>query len=49
MEVFLLLNGHELRGEVDEQEQLMLQLAAGNLKRDALAEWVKQHLVPAKQ
>jgi death on curing protein len=49
MEVFLLLNGHELRGAVDEQEQLMLQLAAGNLKRDALAEWIKQHLVPAKR
>lgn len=48
MEVFLMLNGHELRGDVNEQEQLMLQLAAGNLKRDALAEWVKQHMVPAE-
>ncbi len=49
MEVFLLLNGHELRGAVDEQEQLMLQLAAGNLKREALAEWIKRHLVSVKQ
>ena len=48
MEVFLLLNGHELRATVDEQEQLMLQLAAGQLKRDALAEWVKQRLVPVE-
>lgn len=48
MEVFLLLNGHELHAPVDEQEQLMLQLAAGNLKREAFAEWVKQHMVPAK-
>ncbi|MDE3224302.1 MAG: type II toxin-antitoxin system death-on-curing family toxin [Nitrospirota bacterium] len=49
MEVFLMLNGHELRGGVDEQEQLMLQLTAGNLKREVLTEWVKQHLVPVKR
>ncbi len=48
IEVFLLLNGHELRAPVDEQEQLMLQLAAGNLKRDTLVEWIQQHMVPAK-
>jgi death-on-curing protein len=48
MEVFLLVNGHEIRAGVDEQEQLMLQLAAGHLKRDALVEWVKQHLAPVK-
>lgn len=48
MEVFLLLNRRELRAAVDEQEQLMLQLAAGQLKRDALAEWVKQHVAPVK-
>lgn len=49
MEVFLSLNGHELHAPVDEQEQIMLQLAAGNLKREAFAEWVKQHLTPAKR
>lgn len=48
MEVFLLLNGHEFRATVDEQEQLILQLAAGNLKREAFVEWVKQHMVPVK-
>ena len=48
MEVFLLLNGLELRATVDEQEQLMLRLAAGHLKRDALVEWVKQHMAPAQ-
>ena len=48
MEVFLLLNGHELRATVDEQEQLMLRLAAGHLKRDALVEWVKRHMAPAR-
>ena len=48
MEVFLLVNGHEIRAGVDEQEQLMLQLAAGHLKRDALVEWVKQHVTPVQ-
>lgn len=48
MEVFLLLNRHELSAAVDEQEQLMLQLAAGNLKREVFVEWIKQHLTPAK-
>ena len=47
MEVFLLVNEYELRAPMDEQEQLMLQLAAGQLKRDAFAEWVKQHIAPA--
>jgi death-on-curing protein len=45
METFLMLNGHELRAPVDEQERVMLDLAAGNLTRDSFAEWVKQHTV----
>jgi death-on-curing protein len=30
MEVFLLLNGYEINASVDEQERIILQLAAGN-------------------
>jgi death-on-curing protein len=37
MEVFLVLNGLELSGAVDEQERLMLDLAAGRLTRDELS------------
>jgi death-on-curing protein len=36
MEVFLLLNGLELLGTIDEQERLMLDLAAGHLTREQL-------------
>ncbi len=43
METFLLVNGHELRATVDEQERIMLDLAAGILSRDVFAGWVKQH------
>jgi death-on-curing protein len=49
MEVFLLVNGHELRAPVDEQERLVLDLAAGQLSRDAFLKWVKHHITPAEQ
>ena len=46
MGVFLLLNGLELQGTVDEQERLMLDLAAGHLTREELAAWLEQHVHP---
>jgi death-on-curing protein len=46
MEVFLLLNGLELLGTVDEQERLMLELAAGRLNREELTAWLQQHVKP---
>ena len=44
MEVFLMLNGSELLATVDEQERLMLDLAAGHLTREQLTEWIEKHL-----
>ena len=49
MEVFLMVNGQELRASVDDQERTMLDLAAGRLSRDAFLEWVNQHTAPVKQ
>jgi death on curing protein len=46
MEAFLMLNGCELLADVDEQERLMLDLAAGRLPRAELAEWIGKHLSP---
>ena len=46
MGVFLLLNGLELQGTVDEQERLMLDLAARHLTREELAAWLEQHVHP---
>jgi death-on-curing protein len=43
METFLVLNGWELAAGVDEQEQLILNLAAGNVKREELVAWVQAH------
>jgi death on curing protein len=49
MEVFLSLNGYELRASVNEQERLVFDLAAGQLWRDIFAAWVTQHASPISQ
>ena len=46
MEVFLTLNGYEIVATLDEQEQLMLDLAAGSATREQLTEWLEKHLQP---
>jgi death-on-curing protein len=44
METFLVLNGHELCATVDDAEQTMLKLAAGELPREELVEWIRRNL-----
>jgi death on curing protein len=44
MEVFLILNGFEIRSSVDEQEAMMLSLATGILKREGLTELLEQQI-----
>jgi death-on-curing protein len=46
MDTFLVLNGHELVGEVDEQERIVLALAAGDLDREQFTTWVRDHIHP---
>ena len=45
MEVFLLLNGYEIAATVDDQETLFLNLAAGEVSREALTAWIAKHVV----
>ncbi len=45
MEVFLVLNGWQIDSNVDEQEALVLRLAAGLLSREDFTEWLRQHVV----
>ncbi len=45
METFLVLNGFELSAPVDEQEQIILRLAAGELTREEFTKWVNSHLI----
>ena len=44
MEVFLLLNGHQVDASVDEQERVMLDVAAAVIDRTALAKWLGEHV-----
>ncbi|MEH2460308.1 type II toxin-antitoxin system death-on-curing family toxin [Nostoc sp.] len=46
MEVFLVLNGFEINAAVDEQEQVILQVAPGELGRDEFTEWLRNQIVP---
>ena len=46
METFLVLNGSEIDAPVDDQERLMLDLAAGRIGRSQLIDWLRQHLKP---
>jgi death on curing protein len=43
MEVFLVLNGHEISASVDEQERVVLAVASGEMTREGLTEWLQQH------
>jgi death-on-curing protein len=40
MEAFLVLNGYEIQASVDEQEGIILRLAAGELDRAAFTAWL---------
>jgi len=44
METFLVLNGAEIEAGVDEQEQTMLDLAAGKLLREAFTGWLRDRV-----
>ncbi len=44
METFLVLNGHEIIASADDQERVVLDVAAGRMERDALVEWLRAHL-----
>ncbi len=46
METFLVLNGSQIDAPVDEQEHLILDVAAGKVHRDQLTEWLHRHVKP---
>jgi len=49
METFLDLNGYEIYAEVDEQEQIFLQMAAGELSRENLVKWLNGCMIECNQ
>ena len=44
METFLLLNGFEINATIDEQERIILDLAACQMKKDTLIAWLNNHI-----
>jgi len=44
MEVFLFLNDVEIQSSVDEQERVVLQVASGELDREAFTVWLRDHV-----
>ena len=47
LETVLILNGYELSASVDEQEEVVLAVARGELPRAQFTEWVQRKVVPA--
>ena len=45
MEVFLVLNGYEIRATVDEQEHVILQVAASEIDREEFTTWLRTHVI----
>jgi death-on-curing protein len=44
MEVILFLNGFEIQSTVDEQERVVLQVASGEMDREAFTVWLGDHV-----
>jgi death-on-curing protein len=44
MEIFLVLNGYEIDAGVDEQERVVLAVAAGETTRTQPTDWLRDHL-----
>lgn len=45
IELFLRLNGYELGGTVDDQESVILRVAAGEMEREEFTDWLRENLV----
>lgn len=48
MEVFLILNGFEIRATTEEQEEVVLQVASGQWGRDQLVSWLDRNVIAKK-
>ena len=48
IEIFLILNGYEINATIDEQEEIILEVAGSNLGRVEFTEWLRDHIVEKK-
>jgi death-on-curing protein len=47
-ETFLMLNGFHIEAPIDDQEAIILDVAAGRTGREAFTTWLQQHTVPRR-
>jgi len=47
MEMYLMLNGYGIEATVDEQADVIVQVAAGERDREQFVEWLRIHVVVA--
>ena len=45
-EVFLMMNGYEIVSTVDEQEEIIISIASGDLGREEFADWLEADIEP---
>lgn len=45
IEVTLLMNGYEIQANVENQEKIILAMAASEMNREAFLEWLQKHIV----
>jgi death on curing protein len=45
MEVYLVMNGKEIKALIDEQEKIILDLAANRIDRQVFTDWICSHIV----
>jgi death-on-curing protein len=48
MEMMLRINGFEIDAPIDEQEKIILAVAAGEMAREPFTEWIRAHVVVRK-
>lgn len=46
MAIFLTMNGYKIEASIDEQVEIILSVASGNLKREEFAAWLSKHIQP---
>lgn len=46
METFLILNGWEINANIDDQENIILGVAEGSIKREKFTQWLKNNIQP---
>jgi len=49
MELFLLMNGQEIAAAVDEQQETILRVAKGEIRREQFLNWLELHLVATEE